>query len=275
MSGEEVRSLSVRDREVGAAFDAAFRDLYEVQSYRNASRILPVACPDEFTELVRVLKDFRISTADIVAGGKNKSEIAKGIERLFNPLGWNETRVRADLVVVREYKSVVRYPVERGPNRGQERTRNEQRKERYLLENFLDGHKVDFVKQRVAFDFEWNSKDQTFDRDLYAMRAFYDCGLIDCGVLLTRSAELAPVFREISSRVAIDKFESKFGASTTWMGKLGYRLAAGRGGGCPIIAMGIKPALIHDFEEWKAANPPLRAPINIDPEGATEYEADE
>lgn len=38
------------------------------------------------------------------------------------------------------------------------------------IEDFMDGHKVDYVKNRVAFDLEWNSKDQTFDRDLYAFR---------------------------------------------------------------------------------------------------------
>jgi hypothetical protein len=31
------------------------------------------------------------------------------------------------------------------------------------LERFMDGHKIDFVKNAVAFDMEWNSKDQTFD----------------------------------------------------------------------------------------------------------------
>ncbi len=34
-----------------------------------------------------------------------------------------------------------------------------------MIENFIDGHKIDYVKGRVAFDLEWNSKDQTFDRD--------------------------------------------------------------------------------------------------------------
>ncbi len=32
-----------------------------------------------------------------------------------------------------------------------------------------DTHKVDYLKGRVAFDLEWNSKDQTFDRDLFAL----------------------------------------------------------------------------------------------------------
>ena len=34
-----------------------------------------------------------------------------------------------------------------------------------------DTHKIDYVKGKVAFDLELNSKDQTFDRDLYAFRA--------------------------------------------------------------------------------------------------------
>ena len=38
----------------------------------------------------------------------------------------------------------------------------------YIREGFLDGHRIDFLNGRVALDLEWNSKDQTYDRDLYA-----------------------------------------------------------------------------------------------------------
>lgn len=85
---------------------------------------------------------------------------------------------------------------------------------------------------------EWNSKDQTFDRDLYAARTFYECGIVDAGVLLTRSKALGPVFAE-------------------------NRLDAGRGGGCPVLAIGIKPAVIEDFEEWKEAHPVIRQQIDV------------
>jgi CRISPR-associated protein Csd2 len=134
------------------------------------------------------------------------------------------------------------------------------REESAIIRGFIDGHKIDFVKNKVAFDLEWNSKDQTFDRDLYALRAFYECGIIGVGILLTRSALLAPLFAEIQPRVAIKDFKSKFGASTTWIGKLKYRLDAGRGGGRPILALGIKPNLVSDFEGWKAAHPIIRIP---------------
>lgn len=66
--------------------------------------------------------------------------------------------------------------------------------EEKIIKGFIDGHNIDFVKGKVAFDLEWNSKDQTFDRDLLAMRTYFDCGLIEVGVIVTRSAELNDVF---------------------------------------------------------------------------------
>ena len=93
----------------------------------------------------------------------------------------------------------------------------------------------------MAFDLEWNSKDQTFDRDLLAMRTYFECGLIDVGVIVTRSEELNDIFKELG-------ILSKYGASTTWMGKLLYRLDSRRNGGCPILAVGIKRGCVREHE---------------------------
>ena len=112
-----------------------------------------------------------------------------------------------------------------------------------LIEGYIDGHNIDFLKNRVAFDLEWNSKDQTFDRDLMAMRTYFDCGLIDVGVIVTRAEELNDIFRKLG-------IIAKYGASTTWMGKLLPRLKSRRNGGCPILAVGIKkPCVEGDFDE--------------------------
>jgi hypothetical protein len=194
----------------------------------------------------------------MVAPGKNKSRIALKMEGLLNPLGWNETRIRADLHVETIAKEInLRF----GTKRSEKKFETVRR--RYKVANLIDGHKIDFIKGRVAFDMEWNSKDQTFDRDLYAMRAFYDAGIISAGVLLTRDSTLAPLFKEIGSRVEIKDFKSKYGASTTWMGKLTYRLDAGRAGGCPILAIGIKPEVVEDYADWKDANPVIRSEIDL------------
>jgi hypothetical protein len=129
---------------------------------------------------------------------------------------------------------------------------------------YLDGHKIDFVKGRVAFDMEWNSKDQTFDRDLYAFNAFFLSGVLDVGVLVTRGMSLNPALRQLGQALKKDgkpeyrivKGEEvprlvyeKYGASTTWWRKLIYRLNAGRNGGCPVLALGITPKCISDWPE--------------------------
>jgi hypothetical protein len=101
---------------------------------------------------------------------------------------------------------------------------------------------VDYLKGRVAFDLEWNSKDQTFDRDLFAFRSFHDYDAISVGVLVTRSSELDATFKKLG-------IMSKYGASTTQLGKLLPRLEAGRNGGCPVLVFGITSSLIIDKEE--------------------------
>ena len=77
--------------------------------------------------------------------------------------------------------------------------------------------------------------------DLLAMRTYFDCGLVDVGIIVTRSAELNEVFREMN-------ILSKYGASTTWMGKLLNRLDSRRNGGCPILAVGIRKSCVKDYE---------------------------
>ncbi|MDR2880746.1 MAG: hypothetical protein LBV29_02440 [Azoarcus sp.] len=56
-----------------------------------------------------------------------------------------------------------------------------------MATNTLHHDQRERSKGRVAFDLEWNSKDQTFDRDLYALRAFHECGLISAGIMVTRT----------------------------------------------------------------------------------------
>lgn len=200
-------------------------DLYEVHNYRHAAEVLRTSRPAEFDELCEALAKFRLTKADIVTPGGNESTIPKKISSLLRPRGWFETRISGDLVVT----------IQTNTEDGVDSTVHE-------IENFIDGHKVDYVKNRVAFDLEWNSKDQTFDRDLYAFRAFHEAGIISAAVLVTRSESLNPVFRQLGVL-------SKYGASTTWMGKLLYRLNAGRHGGCPVLVLGITPNLIEDLEK--------------------------
>jgi hypothetical protein len=66
----------------------------------------------------------------------------------------------------------------------------------------------------------------------------FEYDAISVGVLLTRSSELDPLFKQL-------EVSHKYGASTTHLGKLLPRLAAGRNGGCPVLVFGITTRLVE------------------------------
>lgn len=121
-----------------------------------------------------------------------------------------------------------------------------------VIEGYIDGHNIDFLKNRIAFDLEWNSKDQTFDRDLLAMRTYYDCDIISAGIIVTRAKDLNYAFMNIHDSDG-KPIMRKYGASTTWMGKLLPRLDSRRNGGCPVLAIGIKKACIENYSDIEKA----------------------
>lgn len=212
-------------------FDPALRKRFEFYSYRNAADILANSFPDEFADIVNALRQMDLTKEMIRMPGGSKGPIAYHVDTLFDEQ-WAETRITADLYVKLLHAKKTKNPILR----------------EYSREGYLDGHRIDFVKGRVAVDLEWNSKDQTYDRDLYAFSAFYEAGAIDVGVIITRGFRLdTNFFRSLGKVLKSDGTDGaeevykKFGASTTWMGKLLYRLDAGRNGGCPVLAIGITP----------------------------------
>ena len=201
---------------------------FEFHSYGHALEILGHSFPEEWREIQEALQKLEITTDDLRAQGGNETNIPKKFDDVLYPYGWREIRITGDLSV----KLYPRQAAQRG------RFSSEPFDEKKIV-GYIDGHNIDFIKGKVAFDLEWNSKDQTFDRDLLAMRTYFDCGLIDVGIIVTRSAELNDIFRKITDETG-KSIMRKYGASTTWMDKLLYRLDSRRNGGCPILAVGIK-----------------------------------
>ena len=151
---------------------------FEFQNYGHALEILSEAFPEEWNDIQDCLMTLKITEGDLIAAGGNETAIPKKIDDVLYPRGWREIRITGDLLVKM-------YP--RGKSRG--RFSSEPFDEK-MIKGYIDGHNIDFIKGKVAFDLEWNSKDQTFDRDLLAMRTYFDCGLIDVGVIVTRSENL-------------------------------------------------------------------------------------
>ena len=212
-------------------------DKFEFESYGHALEILNEAFPQEWNEIQECLSKFSISREEIRTSGGNETAIPKKFDDVLYPLGWREIRITGDLLV-KMY-----------PRRANQRGRfSDQPFDEKVTSGFIDGHNIDFIKGKVAFDLEWNSKDQTFDRDLLAMRTYFDCGLIEVGIIVTRSKELNDIFKTMVDERG-KSLMLKYGASTTWMGKLEYRLRSRRNGGCPILAIGIGKACVEEESE--------------------------
>ncbi len=168
---------------------AELRRLYEVREWRHAISILSNDFPDEWNDIVEVLTDFRFLKSEIMAGGGAKSNISGKIDRAFYARGWSE----------REFRT--RFSVD-----GVERDSR--------------SHLIDCAKNKVGLEIEWNSKDQTYVRDLNNFRVLFDLRVLDVGVIVTRSDHLQDIFDGLG-------IGSKYGASTTHMSKLLPRLEGG------------------------------------------------
>jgi hypothetical protein len=191
---------------------ADIREKYDIVETRHAAAILVHDLYEEWNDVVSVLREFSLLRSDITAGGGNRSTISAKFDQAFRQRGWRERLFNASFVV-----------------------------DDVPLESKT--HKVDCFKNRVALEIEWNNKDPFFDRDLNNFRLMFDIRAISAGVIITRSEELTPIFKDLGLTPKGKKYKDKYGASTTHMDKLLERLNGGGGGGCPVLAFGIRKAL--------------------------------
>ena len=183
-------------------------DKYEVYEWKHACAILKSDFPEEFYEIVEVLRNFRLCKSWITKGGGRKSKVAEAIDFSLYNRGWKEKKFATSVKVD---------------------------------EDLMDSptHKVDCFKNRVALEIEWNNKDPFFDRDLNNFRLLFDLRAISVGVIITRCDHLQDVFNKLGRG-------DSYGASTTHMSKLLPRIKGGSGAGCPILVFGISNKLYDE-----------------------------
>jgi len=196
------------------------RARYEWRETRNAAKILALTNEAEFIQIIEVLRDFTLTKSDIMKPGGSKSEVAKRLDGAFRELGWREGR----------YDTTVRSSLTLMPDRAA----GEKKPRTVETEILSKGYKVDNVKSRVALDVEWHAKDGNLDRDVGAYRTFYDAGVIDGAVMITRSPE---AIRALALRLGREEgFKT---TTTTCLEKLEPRMTRGDAGGCPVLAIAI------------------------------------
>lgn len=175
--------------------------LYQVEERHHAIAILKMDFPEQWNDLLNVLREFKLKKSEISAKGKNKSPVARALDGLFFARGWVEKsfeiRVTAD-----------------------------------GHETLAPTHHVDYFKNRIAIETEWNNKDPFFDRDLTTFRLLFELNVLSVGIIITRADELNQLFKDVGKKTAA-------GASTTHMAKLIPKMRNRASGGCPILAFGI------------------------------------
>jgi hypothetical protein len=189
-------------------FPSFIKNNYEIYEWKHATTILQGDFKSEWDDLLAVLTEFRIKKSWISIGGGRKSKVAEWLDSYLGKKGWIEKGFDTRVIVDN-------------------------------VENVSPTHKVDCYKNKIALEIEWNNKDPFFDRDLNNFRLLFELRAISVGIIVTRCDELQNIFDEIGRG-------SSFGASTTHMGKLLPRILGGSGGGCPLLAIGIKSSLIEE-----------------------------
>jgi hypothetical protein len=183
-------------------FSPALHEKFEIYEWRNATAVMEGDHPSEFTDLKDVLEKFVLTKSAILTAGGGKSPIALGVNGSFSRKGWSERSFDTKIVVDGNVRAT-------------------------------PTHKVDYFKNGVAIEMEWNNKDPFYDRDLNNFRLLHDLRVIDVGVIITRCTELQQLFNELGKGAS-------YGASTTHMNKLIPRLEGRGAAGCPVIAIGIR-----------------------------------
>ena len=215
-------------------FSDELAEKYEFVNHGHAAEILQSAYSDEWNDISNALSNFSMSSSEIIESGGAVSTILNLFESLFQQHGWKNTLLKATLHL--QYFERIA---------GQRKYADIPYAE-HDVNNYLSGQRLDYLKNGVGICLEWNKKDIAFDRDLSALRAFYELNCIGVGVIITRSDELDTAFEKIFTG-ANSAAGKKYTSSTTHLGKLIPRIDSRQAGGCPILAIGIKSGCISDL----------------------------
>jgi len=180
---------------------ADIRATYQFEERHHACSILKTDFPEQWNDLLGVLREFVLKKSEIEVRGGNKSPIARGLDGLFYKRGWEEKSF--DIQVLADGKQTL-----------------------------APTHHVDYYKDRIAVETEWNNKDPFFDRDLTTFRLLFEFNVLSVGIIITRADELQDIFYEVGKKTAA-------GQATTHMSKLIPKMYNRASGGCPVLALGI------------------------------------
>jgi len=186
------------------------RENYDIEERYHACSILHTDFPAEWADLIAALQEFRLTRTMIVTKGGNKGPIARRLDGFFYQRGWGEHKFKIEVRVDGE-------PM------------------------LTPTHHVDYFRNRIAVETEWNNKDPFYDRDLTTFRLLFDLNALSVGIVITRGDKLQLLFNELGRG-------RSFGQNTTHMSQLVGRIRNRGSGGCPVLGFGIRTSLYVENE---------------------------
>lgn len=179
--------------------------MYQIAERHHACAILKTDFSNEWKDLLDALGQLRLKKSEILTPGGGKSPISRGINGFFFRRGWKKHNFKIKVLVDGD-------------------------------ETLSPTHEVDYFKNGVAIETEWNNKTEFYDRDLTTFRLLFELNVLSVGVILTRASELQRIFDKLGKG-------SSYGPSTTHLSKLIPKMANRASGGCPVLAFGMTEKL--------------------------------
>src|ERR1035441_3981366 len=124
---------------------------FEIRETHHAAAILQGDFPAEWGDLMGMLAQFTLKRSDVMTPGGRKAPISISIDEFFYSGNWVEHDFKIE---VKADGSTTLAPT----------------------------HHVDYYRNRVAIETEWNNKDPFYDRDLTTFRLLFDRNVLSVGV---------------------------------------------------------------------------------------------
>ncbi|SEP97000.1 BglII/BstYI family type II restriction endonuclease [Microlunatus flavus] len=247
------------------AFATELLDRYHWLEVRNAAAMVAASDPAAVADIISVLTEFNLSVSYLMTAGGAKSALAADLDQAFRRLGWRETHMSIETVT-----RLDKQPWRPGGETAVQTT---------TVPVTGDTHKLDNVQRRIAIDVEWHAKDGNLDRDISAFRALYDAGVIDAGILITRSyADVHYLAEWLGAELGWPHLDARgnerkrFSTTTTTTMENTYkRLVRGDAGGCPVLAIGIGYGTYRPGLEFVDPDGVVRSAPRVPPLGLVEY----
>lgn len=212
------------------------RERFTFAEYEHACAILKGDFPEQFKDILDLMRAFTLKKSYITEQGGGRSPISFVLDGFLSGVKDRKPNPKKT-----KHEHTITNPI--GPVAGRGWA-----EKKFDIKIAVDGnpleiptHKIDNFKQLpkqprgVGIEVEWNNKDPFYDRDLNNFRLLHQLNVLSVGVIITRLSELQDIFDELK------KGES-YGAATTHWDKLIPKVEGGGASGCPLLLIGLGKA---------------------------------